>query len=126
MDDERNEPWLPPGHAERLTVGARVTIRLSGECPHEQILDGTPGHVLHVLKPGERARYSGGMELDVGGHRYAVVPELPRNAHGAFCWLAAAELEPLPSVLDFGISPDNTPEENMRAWERMIRRVKTR
>ena len=27
-----NEPWLPPGHAERLTVGARVIVRPSPEC----------------------------------------------------------------------------------------------
>lgn len=87
------EPWEP-------TVGRRVRIRLSGECDHRPPwLDGLTGWVFHVLAIGEPAYYSNPdgsdpIPLDVGAHRFGVVPEHPENTMGAFCWLAAIELEP--------------------------------
>jgi hypothetical protein len=88
------EPWAP-------ATGARVRIRLSGECEHDPAwLDGLPGTVIEVIEPGEWASYLSfrdcePVHIDVRGHRFAVVPDHPANARGCFCWLAAIELEPL-------------------------------
>lgn len=103
-----NDPWLPPGHAERLTVGTRVRVRLSGECGigsiHGLREDGATGIVVGHDGVGLTNRI---------GHPYVVwfnqsftAPLLRAS------YYAASELEPIESIA----------EHNARVWnERVVR-----
>lgn len=94
MDDEQRptpsgggrEPWLPPGHAERLTVGARVRVKRGGECPRAwcrapSVFEGD-GIIESMLPPEIRLLFD--------DHSYVV-----KRGDGHLSRYAAAELEPL-------------------------------
>lgn len=87
-----NDPWLPPGHAERLTVGARVRVNLSGECSiggrHGSREDGATGMVI-----SDDSKIGNPLE----GHPYCVWFHQPFTRPLMRSWFyAAAELEPIP------------------------------
>jgi len=97
------EFWEPEDLVAKLTVGARVRIRLSGECEVQGTADsdavarGTKGHPselngrVGVIRPDLPHDY-----LISQGHRYEVHFDEPYLG-GQFCCtaLAAIELEPL-------------------------------
>jgi hypothetical protein len=92
-DDQQREPWVPPGHAERLVVGTRVRVRLSGECPgmsrwHGTQEDGVTGTVIATDTEGTAWR-------PPRGHGYIVYFDRPLRAKGRSGEYALAELVPL-------------------------------
>lgn len=85
MEGDGREPWLPPGHAERLTVGARVRVVPSPECrlcstAPQPVVEG----VIDDLDP-----FNWRMQI-IRAHRYYVLRD------GLAPWYyAASELLPL-------------------------------
>ena len=89
-----NEPWLPPGHAERLTVGARVIVRPSPEC-RETWHSGDDGLIGTIMTT---TMVEPGITEPDFGHSYAVQwgSYPPTKGHPCgLTWYAAAELEPI-------------------------------
>lgn len=97
---QQQDIWLPKGHAERLTVGARVQIRLSPECPvyppdhdhesqhyHDPNADGTTGRIISN-KLATLSSPVHGSDL-IGAHRYRVRKDKPGALNESF---AATEL----------------------------------
>jgi hypothetical protein len=106
-----NEPWLPPGHAERLTVGTRVIVRPSPEC-RETWHSGDDGLIGTIMTT---TMVEPGITEPDFGHSYAVQwgSYPPTKGHPCgLTWYAAAELEPVETIAD----------HNARVWnERVVR-----
>lgn len=105
MDDDGREPWLPPGHAERIAHGTLVRVRLSGECPHRPTIGAWWGHspdvdgaVGRVISCHMRSGADDGHHVFVG-FRDLSRPPAPIGPPGRYvlagCIYAASELEPI-------------------------------
>lgn len=95
MATNDNEPWLPPGHAERLVVGARVRITSRPECDYcgttVSIDTGLIGEIRLVDHEDpiiDDPNY-------LSHHYWVSLDGSDVIEHGQFDHFAASELEPL-------------------------------
>ena len=107
-----NEPWLPPGHAERLTVGTRVRVMSRPECDYCGTTVSIDTGMIGEIRLVDHDSPICDDPAYLSHHYWVSLDGSDIIGHGRLDHFAAAELEPIETIA----------EHNARVWnERVVR-----